>query len=929
MNSSSSNRRKYITDNRDLLLRKYRRLLNTYTVSCGKILAMNESQARESQARESQAIAIPYPYYVRHIKRLVSLLQFINQIYRITFKKDMPQINMFDKRTTRRYQEANKHYSIFIANITGTTSSIYDENMLPIAYYNAAYYNAVIPKDLKDLKDSKYIIRFSHSNSTDDRQVGGGDYSEDDKTLLYSTILHRSIRLSFVGSKIAFNGETARKYTDSLVDTAKYMSILPSHISLNIKADDKDTSHNDVIPLFGVCLVDIIILINKSHSGFQEAYEIIHDNKGYEKQYEEIKEYSDDATIRTILYTINNNNNNADIITKYGGIGRDYYYWFKYDSPLPAITVLDTLTYLEGIPTFQPFKISPRQLTDIIEHYIGKQESFSKIVNSSIQDYIANGIIMEKDAHTRVRYLLNFCSKAQANTWHNKKPIYVFHGTHMDFTTHNKELVLTSFLSCTFNINIAMKYAYENLKNNGVIYIIEVAGDINYINFYDPFDSVNSFQSINAFKQIILLPGLRIKVTNVLYIGGVKYNFCKVHNIDKEYIEILYNNIFEGGGGKAKLYKIKSFKIRQDKAMYPQAVNIDIERIQGDPSYTLVCLGKQLANNITTDTYFNLKYTLHQHFISDCYKFFNINAVEYALYYDSTAGAGGGAGAGDISFYTGYKNDSSYEVINVLSKEYGRFDYQFERLFIDSLLHNDEVVYPKNYMKNKANGNDYKLFSLGKAGLFNYEGYKKLNIDTSKPSLLYMNIILLYKSFNLDKDDPFILFIKKITRDKMKAIISKNIGELKAFRYTFLDTLKTNYIDFIERNMGISNTTEEYKDLIDMFNELTEFLRITADYYIVNMENGKIYSEIEPHIYDKDMKVGGKSGTFNKKRIGVVSKYITKHLMMKDIKEPVKDIKDTKDIPYYDNKGYAMTYEDFMKVIEKYKAMKKKKESSN
>jgi hypothetical protein len=152
----------------------------------------------------------------------------------------------------------------------------------------------------------------------------------------------------------------------------------------------------------------------------------------------------------------------------------------------------------------------------------------------------------------------------------------------------------------------------------------------------------------------------------------------------------------------------------------------------------------------------------------------------------------------------------------------------------------------------------------------------------------------------------------------MKAIISKNIGELKAFRDTFIDTLKTNYIDFIERNMGISNTTEEYNDLIDMLNELTEFLRITADYYVVNMENGNIYSEVEPHIYDKDMKVGGKKGIFNKKRIGIVPKYSAKHLMLK-----VKDTKDTKDIPY-DNKGYAMTYEDFMKVIEKYKEMKKK-----
>jgi hypothetical protein len=40
-------------------------------------------------------------------------------------------------------------------------------------------------------------------------------------------------------------------------------------------------------------------------------------------------------------------------------------------------------------------------------------------------------------------------------------------------------------------------------------------------------------------------------------------------------------------------------------------------------------------------------------------------------------------------------------------------------------------------------------------------------------------------------------------------------------------------------------------------------------------------------------------------------------------------VKDTlNDIPY-DNKGYAMTYEDFLKVIGKYKAMKEKdKESS-
>jgi hypothetical protein len=35
-----------------------------------------------------------------------------------------------------------------------------------------------------------------------------------------------------------------------------------------------------------------------------------------------------------------------------------------------------------------------------------------------------------------------------------------------------------------------------------------------------------------------------------------------------------------------------------------------------------------------------------------------------------------------------------------------------------------------------------------------------------------------------------------------------------------------------------------------------------------------------------------------------------------------------KDIPY-DNKGYAMTYEDFLKVIGKYKAIKKEKDKES
>jgi hypothetical protein len=121
--------------------------------------------------------------------------------------------------------------------------------------------------------------------------------------------------------------------------------------------------------------------------------------------------------------------------------------------------------------------------------------------------------------------------------------------------------------------------------------------------------------------------------------------------------------------------------------------------------------------------------------------------------------------------------------------------------------------------------------------------------------------------------------------------------------------LRGDYIDFIENCMKIDKTTEEYKDLIEMMNELTEGFKTTAEYYVENMENDVIYDEVAPFIYDnsaKPVKTGGLHKT-------VMSK------VAKDTKvaKVAKDNGETKAIP--DNKGYCMPYDDFMKVIHKYK----------
>ena len=883
----SSNSKKYINRKKLILLEKYDKLFDEYAKSCKKI---------------SKYKSIYIDVYIRHMKKLLLLLHFLHQIYRITFKKNMPQINMFDAESIKKHNAETEKY--IYNNAFGTpierrsnTSVINTEYLLPIANNNYGE------------EDTKYIVRFSDSKtvskkySLDDKQ-SGGKYTKFNEKLLYSTIIHRCIRLSFVGNKILFNDEPERKYSEDALDNLeyiKYMSILPFYISLKERCED-------IIPLFANIdikdkkqmkhiddiknIEDIFRKINLLHNRYlTEEYTISYNNKKYNKHYNNIKGYSDDDTLRTILYTIiNNNYNNV--------INNDYYYWFPYNSPLPAITILDTETFIYGIHTFQPLKLTETRISDIIENYVGKYP-YSIIVNSSLQNYITNGIVMEKRAYKRVRNLLKFYNDAEYNMQNNKKTIYVFHGTYREFSSdYNKDVVLTSFLSCTFDIHVAIKYAYENVKNSGVVYILEIKDDIKYINFND------------EYYQIILAPGLKITITNELVMGSIKYNFCKVSNTDKEYIEVLYNNIFEGGNGRLKLYNIKNYKIYSDKDKYPLTSNI-LQNSISNPNYTYICLGNQVNNDITNNTYFNIKYTLHQHFICDCYKFFEfiniddrflkINVVDYGIYYEKD------------KFYTGYKNNDDYEDINIGSNDYKRFQYNFENLFIDSLLHNEEALYPLNYTKNKKRRSNYnyKLISFRGTGLFDAEGFKKINFNIHEPSKVYTKLIEEYISRNEDRNS---LFIKDITRDYLKIIIEKTTNYLIKFRDEFIDMLKREYINFIDVNMLIDKTTEEYIDLIEMFNELTSSLKITADYYANNMENGNIYNEIEPKIYDR--KLGGKMNT----ETGKYSKFSEINIIKKVI-ESYKSPQDTA-MTAYDNKGYAISYDDYVKFINKIKANK-------
>jgi hypothetical protein len=395
-------------------------------------------------------------------------------------------------------------------------------------------------------------------------------------------------------------------------------------------------------------------------------------------------------------------------------------------------------------------------------------------------------------------------------------------------------------------------------------------------------------------------------------------------------MEILYSNIFEGG--KKRLYNIKNFKIYTGKSAYPMAIARDSSADASHSSISYVCLGTQINEDIIPNSYFNVKYTLHQHFICDCYKFFNINVVDYAIYYDA---AGSGSG-----FYSGYNNDPTYEPITMRSRDYGRFNYNFDNLFIDSLLLNEDALYPQNYMKNTKKRFEYRLSSLRATGLFDYEGYKKINFNAAATAASaadhkYLDIIKEYISRNEDKSS---LFINDITRDYMRMCISNNIPYLRDFRDRFVDMLRDGYIDFVRTNLRIDDTTEEYEDLVGMFRELAAYLKRTADYYVVNMENGNIYKEIEPFIYDATAMTaatvkatGGKLGTLSNRKMVAMTKATTAATAAKAAKAAkatasiiphrALSVPSVPSVPLTDNnnKGYVMPYDDFVKIIDKFR----------
>jgi hypothetical protein len=631
--------------------------------------------------------------------------------------------------------------------------------------------------------------------------------------VLKNTYLNRAIHLEFSQNpNILFNNVYKHNNYNDTFEFRRYMSIVPKFHYLNSSTLKKH--ENEII-------IKLFSELDKFTVDLPIQYTIKEINKDiYIQLFASISSYTVKKDLNKLLYVLINNNYN-----KKQGI-EDYYYYFPYDGPAPAITVLNAVNYVKFLKSYQPLDVTstPNLLSNIDSYYKGSSPLFSRVVNESLQNHILNDVKLTENTARKLEYVLAYSQCSQIPLYY-KEDIYVFHGTqNLMHAKDEQEINLISFLSCSFNIYISIDYALNNLIGStkkykkGIVYIFKVNHRQNYVNFGD------------TLYQIILLPGTKIKIQYEINIGNIKYVLCHIDDTDVlNFGKKLLEDIKQGTELLKIAYNINHFKLSGDSAVYPSIMNItfptnpnDMKKFRdhvdnifvtkiGNIDYIYTSLGK-LINNYNMHTYNNIQFTIHQHFFNDCYHYFNVNCAIYTIGYD------------DNNIYTVWQVDNNF------GPAYNDFKYNMKNLLIDALLGNIDCTNSKNYLVLNSDKAISRLMTLKGCGMFNTSGYRKPRFNKKQEPYEYLGII----SEIMDTMPT----LQNIDRLQMRTLLNcdnfligiKNFGE-------FVNHIHEQYISFLNTNLQIPTTSQEYIDLKQMLDDLKQILNARAKYFETKMDD--------------------------------------------------------------------------------------------
>jgi len=640
---------------------------------------------------DANGILNKYEYISKIVNSIMAIihvkLMHLNKLYdKLKIKDYRPfQIFMYDELFKNfmgvdAEKKFKDNYNI-LGNTINETNTIYQNNKLLESIDNNK--TEMRPKTtekyhINTLYNRQYVFEFLDtqlSNFILFNRVNRINYKDTSKT----SALDVSLRLAKQEFDLHLKNNLASPFNYNITN-----SVLPKYIFCNTK-DEIAIYFEDIITFVNAKLQTLPTIngIKEEASEHEYFYNIVIGTMEKYSFGDNETDYGGKDMIRkNILYALNaqsafyiyNNSTKAY---------DDIYYNYEFSGTFPLFTWVPlnnsskyTIYNYPNAVNWQPLDMPPPVVQYLELSYKNHGISpYSKWLNETIfkvitDEYASINSLIHADRitamRTRVQNTLGIYKNLVLKEGYKNKKIYLFHGTRTRLHSiggKEKDIEILGFLSTSLNMYTASYYSGIETTGTGIIYIIEVDSDQTYINLND------------NLLQFLLLPNSRLRVIHEFNYGPICVILCRLFRTPSVASNIkLYNKILNINPPTSKdmntyvSYRIKTYKndmprcafifadlwkkykihdedegefevykIKRDKLNNKALNNTSMSQDKLQEQFIYFSLGQEYEIYVDRGlplilgNFEDIKYSLHQHFIKDCYKSLEIPCIDYAF----------------------------------------------------------------------------------------------------------------------------------------------------------------------------------------------------------------------------------------------------------------------------------------------------------
>ena len=864
--------------------------INTFIEDC--IKEFNTCCDELTANCDAQGILNNYQYISNIVNSIMAIihvkLMHLNKLYEKVKIKDYRPFQIF------MYDEIFKDFvdktgldveKTFIHNYNSGKTTIYQKNnllesidikkteMFPKTtetYHINTLYNHQYVFDFLDSQLSKYIL-FNRVNRL--------NYEDRSKVLTLNNSLQHAKNEFFDKTK-------PRSFPSFPFNYNITNCVLPKYILCNTK-DDVAKYFTDIVSLVNEKLITLPTIngIKKEVTKHEYFYNGVIGIMKWNSFGDNETDYGGEDMIRkNILYALNAQSPHY-IYKNYQKAYDDIYYNYEFSGTFPLFTWVplnnsskDTIYNYPNAVKWQPFDITPPDLKDLEFHYKNKGISpWSKWLNETIfkvitDDYASINSLTHADRITamlpRIHRTLGIYKDKKIREDYKNNKIYLFHGTRKRLHTiggKGKDIEILGFLSTSLNMYTASYYSGIETTGTGIIYIIEVDGKRTYINLKDDL------------HQFLLLPNSIVRIIHEFNYGPICVILCrlfrtpKIENNNKLFNKLLNknppidmntyvsyriktnnNDMPQCADVLADLWKkniahdddeeFEVYKIKRSELTNMALNNTSMSQTTLQNQFIYFSLGQEYEIYVERGiplilgSFEDIKYSLHQHFIKDCYKALDIPCIDYVFVHSAEVDNAIATGIPLKEYHNNRIAQCKYDINNFLIDCIFNFDsFKNEnRTLVIPSVHND--AFSKRVYADKIETfKDAGIYCSGEINLtFNQDTKFGMHIQFMRR---WNHIFAKYKGATDEELRSHFAWCN--------ARIVKLIGIITATQEKYIHFVEnvlngTTQDKKIDKHGVLDKASKESLQLVYMINSLTDIISKRARFYgYATMEDHK------------------------------------------------------------------------------------------